>query len=73
VIQKRWALGVALLLVGSVGLLVLIIFQPRVYSMDDAFSISERYLTSLNNPDLAISEIARARAFNLNARQICWA
>jgi len=25
--------------------------------MDDAFSINERYLTSLNSPDLAIGEI----------------
>ena len=43
--------------VGLIGLLILVFFQPRVYSMDDAFSISERYLASLNKPDLDIGEI----------------
>ena len=56
-IQKRWTLGLVLVSVGLFGLLMLVFFQPRVYRMDDAFSISERYLASLNRPDLAIGEI----------------
>jgi len=36
---------------------MLVVFQPRVFSIDDAFGMSERYLTSLNSPDLAIGEI----------------
>lgn len=42
--------------VGIIGL-TLVFFQPRVYSMDDAFAMSERYLISLNTRDLAIGEI----------------
>jgi len=57
VTQKRWALGLVLVSVGLIGLLMLVFFQPRVYSMDNALSISERYLTSLNSPDLAVGEI----------------
>jgi len=57
VTQKRWALGLVLVSVGLIGLLLLVFFQPGVYSMDNAFSISERYLTSLNSLDLAIGEI----------------
>jgi len=57
VIQKRWALGLVLVSVGLIGLLVSVFFQPRIYSMDHAVSISERHLTSLNSPDLAIGEI----------------
>ena len=56
-IQKRWALGLVLVSVGLIGLLVSVFFQPGIYSMDHAVSISERYLTSLNSPDLAIGEI----------------
>lgn len=56
-INKRLALGLVLISAGAIGLMVFVFFQPRVYSMDYAFSISEKYLTSLNNPDLAIGEI----------------
>ncbi len=56
-IQKQWTLGLVLVSVGLIGLLMVVFFQPRVYSMDDALSIGERYLASLNRPDLAIGEI----------------
>ena len=55
--QKRLALGLVLVSAGVIGLLLLAFSQPRVYGMDHAFNISERYLTSLNNPSLAIDEI----------------
>ncbi len=55
--RKRWALGLVLVSVGLIGLLALVFLQPEVYSMDNALSVSERYLTSLNSPDLAVGEI----------------
>jgi len=56
-IEKRQALGVFLVSFGVLGLLLLSVFEPRYYNIDQALNIAERYLTSLNNPDLAIREI----------------
>ena len=56
-VEKRLALGLALISFGIIGLLIFGLFPPRAYSMDQASTIAERYLTSLNNPDLAIDEI----------------
>ena len=56
-IEKRHALGAFLVSVGILGLLALSAFQPRYYNIDQALNVADRYLTSLNNPDLAIREI----------------
>ncbi len=55
--QKRLALGLILVSIGLIGFVILTFFQSGVYSMDNALTISERYLTSLNNPNIAIDEI----------------
>jgi len=54
---KRPFLGLALISVGIIGLLIFSLFPPRAYSMDQATSVAERYLTSLNNPDLTVDEV----------------
>jgi hypothetical protein len=55
--QKPLVLGISLILVGVIGLLGFVFFQPGVNSIDDVLGISERYLNSLNIPDLVIEEI----------------
>lgn len=53
--------GIVLVIVGFIGLLLF--FAPgaynttQAYDIDGAMDIAERYLVSLNNPDLAIDEI----------------
>lgn len=55
---KKWlALGLVLISAGVIGILALSYFQLRSFNMDQAFNIAERYLKSLNTPDLAIGEI----------------
>lgn len=53
--------GIALVVIGFIGLLFFFApgayISPRAYSIDGAMDIAERYLASLNNPDLAIDEI----------------
>ena len=56
-IPKRLALGVVLISIGIVGILVFGLSPSRAYSMDQASTLAQRYLASLNNPDLAIDEI----------------
>lgn len=53
----RKALGIFLVVVGFVGLLAPYALLPRGYDMAQAVEISEAYLESLNDPDLAIAEI----------------
>ncbi len=58
--QKRFALGLVLILVGLVALIPLIFYQPQAsqaYTMDQAATISEEYLQALDDDDLAIGEI----------------
>jgi len=61
--RKRVALGVLLISVSIIGLLALSVYQLRTDEIDRALSIAERYLASLNDPDLAIDEIME---FELN-------
>ncbi|MFQ6052828.1 MAG: hypothetical protein ACE5OO_01180 [Candidatus Bathyarchaeia archaeon] len=56
-IQKRVILASTLIAVGVIGLLLMWGLPSRSYSMDRASNIAERYLGSLNNPDLAVGEI----------------
>jgi len=55
--QNRRLIGLVLLLVGSAGTLMFVVFRPQVFGIDEAVDISERYLASLANSDLAIDEI----------------
>jgi len=55
--QKRVTFALALIAIGVVGLVLFRAFPSRTFGMDRASSIAERYLRSLNNPDLAIGEI----------------
>lgn len=56
--NKKVALGVALVSISVIGLLTFNIYQLRPSSdIELASGIAERYLTSLDNPDLAIDEI----------------
>ncbi|MBE0517222.1 MAG: hypothetical protein IBX41_07545 [Methanophagales archaeon] len=61
--RKRLAIGVVLVSISVIGLLVFGIYQLRADNMDRALSIAERYLVSLDNPDLAIDELME---FELN-------
>jgi len=55
--QKRLILGTILILAGLIAVLALVFYQPQTDSMDQAATISENYLTSLRNSNLAIDEI----------------
>jgi hypothetical protein len=50
-------MGFALILIGAIGLLAFSFFQFNTISMNAASLIAERYVTSLNNLDLAVGEI----------------
>ena len=54
--RRNMAIGVILLAVGAVGLVASTPYLGAV-SMERASKIADRYLKSLNNPDLAIGEI----------------
>jgi len=53
---NRKLLAVFLILTGIAGMSLLFFFQPTI-NIDRALAISEKYLASINNPDLAIAEI----------------
>lgn len=55
--QKRLILGAILILAGLIAVLALVFYQPQTYTIDQASKISESYLTSLRNNNLAIEEI----------------
>jgi len=61
--KKRLALGAILVSISVIGLLMFNVSQLRTSDFDIALSIGERYLASLDNLDLAISEIME---FELN-------
>ena len=64
--RKRLAVGVVLVSISVIGLLVFSIYQIyqlRTDNMDRAVSIAERYLASLDDPDLALDEVME---FELN-------
>jgi hypothetical protein len=56
-IQKRIGLAITLIAIGVTGLLLIGFLSTGIYSMDQVLAIAESYLTSQNNPDLAIDEI----------------
>ena len=56
-IQKRTGLAIALIAIGVTGLLLTGFLSTGAYNIDQALTISESYLTSQNNPDLAIDEV----------------
>ena len=56
-IQKRIGVAITLIAIGVIGLLIIGFFSAGTYGIDQALTISESYLTSLNIPDLAIGEI----------------
>ena len=56
--NKKVALGVALIAISVIGLLTVSLYQLRPSSdIELASGIAEQYLDSLDNPDLAIDEI----------------
>jgi len=59
--KNRVTVGIVLVVVGFIGLILSFApgayITPRAYSIDDALDIAERYLASLNAPDLDIDEI----------------
>jgi len=55
--QKRLILGTILIIACLIAVLALVFYQPQTYAMDQAATISENYLTSLRNSNLAIDEI----------------
>lgn len=56
-IQRRVGLAIVLITVGLIGLMLVGILPSRAYNMERATNIANRYLRSLNDPDLAIAEI----------------
>jgi len=54
--MNRKLLAVILILTGIAGMAAFFFFQPIV-NIDRALAISEKYLASMSNPDLAIAEI----------------
>ena len=56
-IQKRVGLAITLIAIGVTGLLLMGLISTGPYNIDQALTIAERYLNSLNNPDLAIGEV----------------
>lgn len=56
-IQKRAGVAIVLIAIGVIGLLLVRVFPSITYGMNRASNIAERYLRSLNDPDLAIGEI----------------
>jgi len=56
-IQKRIGLAIALIAIGVTGLLLTGFLSTGAYNIDQALTIAENYLTSQNNPDLAIDEV----------------
>jgi hypothetical protein len=58
VTRKTLILGIgSLIFLGIVGAVVFSSYAPQAYTIGEASRITERYLTSLNVPDLAIGEI----------------
>jgi len=55
--QRRISFAIVLISIGVVGLMLLRIYPSRALSIERASNIAEKYLRSLNDPDLAISEI----------------
>ncbi len=55
--DRRRTLGFLLVVVGVIGLLAPNVLPSREYDIAQAVEISEAYLASLNDPDLAIAEI----------------
>ena len=60
---KFLSIGLALVLVGSIGILTFGYFFPRNMGIDAAEGVAGEYLTRFGNPDIAISEIME---FELN-------
>lgn len=56
-IDRRQAFGFFFVAIGVLGLPALNLIQPRTYDINQALSVAEGYLSSQNNPDLAIWEI----------------
>jgi len=56
-IQRRVGLAIVLITIGLTGLILVGIFPSRTINMERATNIANRYLMSVNDPDLAIAEI----------------
>lgn len=54
---KKLLIGIVLIILGGAGVSAIGLFNSTTVSLDVAESIAKRYLSQLNNPDLAIDEI----------------